>query len=79
MKAEAGDELVVAGPDSARQVRIGTIVAVRGRDGSPPYLVHWLTGYESQISPGYGEHVQVRHRPPGDSAETGPVRSCPGR
>jgi Domain of unknown function (DUF1918) len=42
MRAEI--EVVVAGPGSQQGRRIGTIVAVQGGDGGPPYVVRWLAG-----------------------------------
>lgn len=69
MRARVGDELVVGDSQSGRHGRVGTIVAVQS-GGSPPYLVHWLAGYESQIGPGPGDDVEVHRRgggmdPPG--------------
>lgn len=63
LRAEVGDTLVIDG-GMAGLPRIGAIIAVTGRDGSPPYLVRWLAGeYESRISPGagarIGKHQQV--------------------
>ena len=64
MRAEVGDEVVVAGASSPEQDRVGTVVAVEGRDGEPPYLVRWLAGYESEILPGPGDRIEVRRRRP---------------
>ena len=42
--------------------RIGTIVALRNADGSPPYVVHWLAGdYDSLIQPGPTARIERRH------------------
>lgn len=59
LRAEAGDTLVIDAAGQAGLPRVGTIVAVSGPDGSPPYLVRWVTGdYESTIIPGPGSHVE---------------------
>ena len=61
LHAEVGDTLVIDGGGMAGLPRIGMIVAVTGRDGSPPYLVRWLAGeYESRISPGAGAHIEKK-------------------
>ena len=59
--AEIGDMLVIDDSGMAGLPRIGTIIAVTGPDGSPPYLVRWLAGdYESRIRPGRGARVERR-------------------
>jgi hypothetical protein len=59
LRAEVGDTLVIDDGGTVGLPRIGTIIAVIGRDGSPPYLVHWLAGeYESRILPGPGARVE---------------------
>jgi hypothetical protein len=76
MKADVGDELIVESREQPAQTcRIGTIVALKTADGSPPYLVHWVAGdYDSLIFPGPGVRMHVRHkaRRPGHSHGTGP-------
>jgi hypothetical protein len=43
--------------------RTGVIIAVPGRDGAPPYLVHWTAGdYDSRVTPGSGARIE-RHSP----------------
>lgn len=71
MRAEVGDEVALGGPGLPPEGRIGTIVAVQGRDGRPPYLVRWLAGYESEIEPGPAGLIEVRHRPHRDAALAG--------
>lgn len=66
MRAEVGDEVEVCAAESSRPGRIGTVVAVQGDGSSPRYLIHWLTGYESLIAPGPGDHVEVHHRMNGE-------------
>jgi hypothetical protein len=48
MYAEAGDRLIVNGdPD-----RVGLVMAVPHTDGTPPYVVKWLsTGHIAMVSP----------------------------
>jgi hypothetical protein len=62
MYAAPGDHLVVRSARLDRAVREGEIVEVHGRDGSPPYVVHWSdTGRESLLFPGpdaFVEHVE---------------------
>lgn len=61
MRANVGDELIVGETEICGATRVGKIVAVKGSDGSPPYLVHWVAGdYDSLVSPWPG--VRVRHR-----------------
>jgi len=63
MRAHVGDELVVESTEPAQMRRVGTIVAVKTPDGSPPYLVHWVVGdYDSLIYPGPGIRMEVHHR-----------------
>ncbi len=61
-RAQPGDTLVIDGAGMAGLPRTGTIIAVTGQDGKPPYLVRWTAGdYESRISPGPGARVEKRH------------------
>jgi Domain of unknown function (DUF1918) len=63
LRAEVGDTLVIDSGGMAGLPRIGTIIAVTGQDGSPPYMVRWLAGeYESRILPGAGARVE-KHLP----------------
>lgn len=41
MHAKVGDHIHVNGRQVGGPVRDGTIVEVRGTDGSPPYFVRW--------------------------------------
>lgn len=62
MRANVGDTLIMAGDGDATFSRLGTITAVLGPDGSPPYRVLWLVGeYESLVVPGPGAHVKHGH------------------
>lgn len=61
LRAEPGDTLVIDGGGMSGLPRAGTIIAVEGQDGAPPYLVRWTTGdYESRISPGRGARIEKR-------------------
>jgi hypothetical protein len=49
MEAQAGDRLM---PDDNDR-RTGVIIGLRNADGSPPYVVKWLSdGHISLVSPG---------------------------
>lgn len=62
LRAEPGDMLFIDGAGMSGLPRTGTVIAVAGRDGTPPYLVRWTAGdYESQISPGPGARIE-KHR-----------------
>lgn len=58
MKAQSGDELTVKGLHPGDGDRHGTIVRVAGKDGEPPYLVHWRDGHETVFFPGSGAEVK---------------------
>lgn len=57
--ATVHDRLVVPGAHVDAPVRAGDIVEVRGRDGTPPYVVRW-DGSESTslVFPGPDAHVE---------------------
>ncbi len=49
MYAHVGDQLLVEGDEA----RMGLIISVPKADGSPPYIVKWLSnGHISMVSPG---------------------------
>ena len=53
MKAQAGDWLVIKGTTIDRSDERGLITEVRSKDGSPPYVVRWLTtGHVATVFPG---------------------------
>jgi len=62
MQAQVGDQLIIDGPARNRSARIGTIIALANHDGSPPYLVRWLAGYESLVYPGPDVRIARDHR-----------------
>jgi len=66
MEAHVGDRLV---PDGDHH-RVGVIIGLRNPDGSPPYVVKWLSdGHIALVFPGPYTRV-VRGGPPGTA--TGP-------
>jgi hypothetical protein len=59
MKAQVGDMLVVSGHRVGEPDLTGEVIAVRGDDGTPPYLVRWdEDGHEGLYFPGADAHVQ---------------------
>lgn len=64
MKAAIGDELIVKGRHHGGDYRRGEVMDVLGDDGSPPYLVCWLDGYESLFFPSASTVVQHREKHP---------------
>ena len=61
MKAAIGDELIVKGRQHGDDRR-GEVLDVLGDDGSPPYLISWLDGYESLFFPSASTIVQHREK-----------------
>lgn len=61
MKARAGDWLIVNEPTVDGHRRVGKILAVAHKDGTPPYRVRWTdTDHEALVFPGPDAHVQAR-------------------
>ena len=59
MKAQTGDRLVMEGAHVGTPRRVGIVLEVHGKDGSPPYRVRWLdNGHETLCFPGSDTHVQ---------------------
>jgi hypothetical protein len=53
MKAKVGDYLVVKGTTIEQRDQRGVITEVRSDDGSPPYVVRWLsTDHTATVYPG---------------------------
>ena len=52
MKARVGDWLVIKGTTVERSDQRGEITEVRSADGSPPYVVRWLSGHVATVYPG---------------------------
>jgi Domain of unknown function (DUF1918) len=53
MKAKVGDYLVVKGTTVEQHDQRGVITEVRSADGSPPYVVRWLsTDHVATVYPG---------------------------
>jgi hypothetical protein len=67
MKAKVGDRLVIDGTNLGEPRRVGVVTEVSHKDGSPPYLVRWLTdNHESLVFP--GPTCRVEAPEPGDSS-----------
>jgi Domain of unknown function (DUF1918) len=65
MYAHVGDRLLVEGDES----RMGLIIGVPQADGSPPYIVKWLSnGHISMVSPGMFARLIPPSRPAGHAA-----------
>lgn len=61
MQASVGDEIVVEAHTVGRAHRTGTVVEVRGPDGTPPYVVQW----DDKAQPVLlfpGTDAQIKHR-----------------
>jgi len=59
MKAQVGDRLVVDGDGD----RVGLIIGVRHTDGTPPYVIKWLSdGHVALVFPGPYARVLPGHR-----------------
>lgn len=53
MHASVGDRIHVNGTHVSDHERDGEILEVRGKDGTPPYVVRWFdTGHEALVFPG---------------------------
>lgn len=53
MKAKVGDWLVMKGTTTGQHDQRGLITEVHSHDGSPPYVVRWLTDdHEAIVYPG---------------------------
>jgi len=51
MQASVGDHVVVHGRHVGDQERSGSVTAVRGAHGEPPYVVRWDDGSEAIFFP----------------------------
>ena len=59
MQAAIGDRIVVKGHHIGQPDRDCEVVAVRGPEGGPPYVVRWGdTGHETLFFPGSDASVQ---------------------
>ena len=65
-----GSVRVIRGPDQFDGLLDGEILEVRGKDGTPPYVVRWFdTGHEALVFPGPDatiqppEHGEQSHKP----------------
>ena len=55
MRANVGDRIVIKGYRLGEHERDGEVLEVRGKDGTPPYLVRWNDdGHTALFFPGTG-------------------------
>ena len=57
MHASVGDRIHVDGTHVSDHERDGEILEVRGKDGTPPYVVRWGDGHEGLVFPGSDAHL----------------------
>lgn len=60
MQASVGDRIVTESNKVDSPRREGEIIEVRGKDGSPPFVVKWSDGHEGLTYPGPDAHVVPR-------------------
>lgn len=65
MRAVVGDRLHVRGRTVGTPDQTSEIIAIRGPDGKPPYLVRRQDGHEALVFP--GPDAFVEHPPDGES------------
>lgn len=58
LQARPGDRLVVRGHHQGELPRDAEVVKVFGKNGTPPYLVRWEDGHESEVFPGSDVFIQ---------------------
>jgi hypothetical protein len=59
MQAAIGDRLIIKSHRQGEPERDGEILAVRGEDGGPPYVVRWEdNGHETLFFPGPDAVIQ---------------------
>jgi hypothetical protein len=75
MRAHVGDRLMPDGDAS----RVGVVIRLQNADGSPPYVVKWLSdGHIALVFPGPYARL-VRGEQPGDAAEDAGAHQIPTR
>jgi hypothetical protein len=68
MRAAAGDMLVVHGAE----IRTGLIIGIVGKNGTPPYVVRWLSdGHIAMVTP--DQYSRIRPAPGGLPDRPAPV------
>jgi Domain of unknown function (DUF1918) len=71
MKANVGDRLITEGVDGGQRECL--IIQLQHEDGSPPYVVRWLSdGHIALVFP--GPYTRLVHRGTHRGHETGPKR-----
>jgi len=63
MRASVGDRLLIRGNTVGVNNKIAEIIEVRGRDGSPPYVVRYPDGRTSIVYPGPDSVVEPAAQP----------------
>lgn len=63
MRASVGDRLHIRGNAVGLGSKIAEIIEVRGRDGSPPYVVRYPDGRTSIVYPGPDSVVEPAASP----------------
>ena len=63
LRASPGDRLLVRGHRQGEPERDAEVLKVLGENGSPPYLVRWEDGHESEIFPGTDISIQHLGKP----------------
>ena len=65
MKACVGDRLVVDAGDPTGD-RVGLVIGVQHEDGTPPYVIKWLSdGHVALVFPGPYARIVPANRPDG--------------
>jgi hypothetical protein len=60
MKARVGDRLVIDGTNVGDRRRVGVVTGVAHPDGTPPFVVRWLSdNHESVVFPGPTARVEA--------------------
>jgi len=76
VKAEVGDRLVVADDDD----RTGVIIGLQHPDGSPPYVIRWLSsGHIALVVPGPYARIIPAGKDPGSAAPPDRLRDAAGQ
>jgi hypothetical protein len=65
MEAKVGDRIVIKGHRIGEHERDGEVIEVRGREGTPPWVVRWSDdGHEGLFFPGPDASVLHPQRRP---------------
>jgi hypothetical protein len=75
MRAKPGDHIVMAAARAGEPTWDGRVVAARGPDDGPPYVVEWTDGRTGLLYPGPGAVLRVTGR---DDVHLEPLTAHPG-